>query len=122
MSAVKHVSPGQHYGVAPSLLAAVASVGTGYRADAATATTPAQGLMQLRPAVAAALAVDAAVPGQSIDGAARRLAALWSGLHDERAVIALYPTAVQSATAAAAAPADATTRAYVSRVIAAASA
>jgi hypothetical protein len=82
--------------VAPSLLAAVAAVGSGYRADAASASGG--GLMQLRPATAAELGVDASVPVRAIDGAARRLTDLWTRLHDERAVVAAYRSSLRVVT------------------------
>jgi cell wall-associated NlpC family hydrolase len=83
---------GRRYNVAPALLAAIAAAGTGFRADADT--VPLGGLMRLRPGVAAELAVDPADATQAIVGAARRLAGLWSELHDEDSVVAAYPTAL----------------------------
>ena len=108
---------GARYGVAPSLLAAIAATGSGFRADPATVTTTGRGVMQLRPAVAAALGIDPNVPEQAIDAAARRLAALWAAIHDERAVVALYPTALQTVSSASVAPTDAATTAFVDRVL-----
>jgi soluble lytic murein transglycosylase-like protein len=83
---------GHRYNVAPALLAAIAAASTGFRADADT--VPLGGLMRLRPGVAAELAVDPTDATQAIVGAARRLAGLWSELHDEDAVVAAYPTAL----------------------------
>jgi hypothetical protein len=108
---------GGRYGVAPGLLAAIASAGTGYRADAAAAS--AGGLMQLRPAIAAGLRVDPAVPFQAVDGAARRLVDLWNRLHDERLVLAAYRSSLVSVNEGAVVPQDATTDAFVRAVVAA---
>jgi cell wall-associated NlpC family hydrolase len=108
---------GGRYGVAPDLLAAIASADTGYRADAATA--PAGGLMQLRPAIAAGLHVDPAVPFQAVDGAARRLVDLWNRLQDERLVLAAYRSSLVSVNEGAVVPQDATTDAFVTAVEAA---
>jgi peptidoglycan DL-endopeptidase CwlO len=108
---------GGRYGVAPALLAAIASAGTGYRADAAAAS--AGGLMQLRPAIAAGLRVDPAVPFQAVDGAARRLVDLWNRLHDERLVLAAYRSSLVSVNEGAVVPQDATTEAFVTAVEAA---
>jgi cell wall-associated NlpC family hydrolase len=105
---------GGRYGVAPALLAAIASAGTGYRADAATAS--AGGLMQLRPAIAAGLHVDPAVPFQAADGAARRLVDLWNRLHDERLVLAAYRSSLVSVNEGAVVPQDAVTDGFVAAV------
>jgi cell wall-associated NlpC family hydrolase len=107
---------GARYGVAPSLLAAIAAVGAGYRADTATATGG--GLMQLRPAIAASLRVDAGVPFQAVDGAARRLADLWNRLHDERLVLDAYRSALVTVNEGANVPQDATTDAFTTAVTA----
>jgi cell wall-associated NlpC family hydrolase len=108
---------GARYGVAPALLAAIASAGTGFRADAAA--TGAGGVMQLRPAIAAALHVDAAVPFQAVDGAARRLLDLWNRLHDESLVLAAYRSSLVTVNEGAVVRQDATTDAFASAVTAA---
>jgi cell wall-associated NlpC family hydrolase len=108
---------GARYGVAPALLAAVASAGTGFRADAASAG--AGGVMQLRPAIAAALHVDAAVPFQAVDGAARRLLDLWNRLHDKRLVLAAYRSSLVTVNEGAVVTQDATTNAFTAAVTAA---
>jgi len=105
---------GGRYGIAPALLAAIASVGTGYRAD--EATTAAGGLMQLRPAIAAGLHVDPAVPFQAVDGAARRLVDLWNRLHDEQLVLAAYRSSLVSVNEGAVVPQDAVTDGFVAAV------
>jgi cell wall-associated NlpC family hydrolase len=63
---------GQRYGVDPALLSAVAKTESGYNA---TAVSPAgaTGLMQLMPATARSLGVNALDPAQAVDGAARIL-------------------------------------------------
>jgi soluble lytic murein transglycosylase-like protein len=106
---------GARYGVAPSLLAAIGRVGTGFRADASTATGG--GLMQLRPAVAAELHVDATVPYQAVDGAARRLADLWNRLHDVRLVLAAYHSSVRTVNDPSAVPRDDATETFVNAVL-----
>jgi cell wall-associated NlpC family hydrolase len=108
---------GARYGVAPALLAAIAAAGTGYRADAASATGG--GLMQLRPAIAASLHVDAGVPFQAVDGAARRLSDLWTRLHDEHLVLAAYRSSLVAVNEGAVISQDATTDAFTSAVTAA---
>ncbi len=111
---------GARYGVAPSLLAAIAGVGTGYRGDIASAAATTGGLMQLRPAIAAELKVDPTVAAQAIDGAARRLVDLWSHLHDAAAVIAAYRSSLRVVSSAALVPTDAATTRYVAAVLTAA--
>jgi peptidoglycan DL-endopeptidase CwlO len=108
---------GARYGVAPSLLAAIAAAGTGYRADATVAAVG--GLMQLRPAIAASLHVDAAVPFQAVDGAARRLADLWTRLHDEHLVLAAYRSSLVAVNEGAVIPQDASSDAFTAAVTAA---
>jgi cell wall-associated NlpC family hydrolase len=107
---------GAHYGVAPSLLAAVAAVGTGFRED--NATVDRGGLMLLRPAMAAELGVDVTVPESAIDGAARRLADLWSELHDDGAVVAAYPTALHGVRSPVLVPHDPVSTAFVTATLA----
>ena len=108
---------GARYGVAPALLAAIASAGTGYRGDAATAS--AGGLMQLRPAIAASLHVDASVAFEAIDGAARRLVDLWNRLHDERLVLAAYRSPLVAVNDGGVVVQDAVTAAFIAAVEAA---
>ena len=60
------------YGLPPGLLAAVAQVESGGNARAVS-PAGAQGLMQIMPATARGLGVDALDPGQAVDGAARLL-------------------------------------------------
>jgi cell wall-associated NlpC family hydrolase len=105
---------GRRYNVAPALLAAVAAAGTGFRADAATA--PLGGLMRLRPGIAAEMAVDPADATQAINGAARRLADLWSELHDETAVVTAYPTALHVVRSTDLIPHDDASDAFVAAV------
>lgn len=63
---------GEKYGVDPALLAAVASVESGFNATAQS-SAGAQGLMQFMPATAAEMGVDPMDPESAIDGAARYL-------------------------------------------------
>ncbi|MFI5911200.1 transglycosylase SLT domain-containing protein [Dactylosporangium sp. NPDC051541] len=65
-------SAGSRYGISPALLAAVAKVESGYN-PAAVSKAGAQGLMQIMPATARGLGVDALNPTQAVDGAARLL-------------------------------------------------
>jgi peptidoglycan DL-endopeptidase CwlO len=61
------------HGVSAKLLAAVAKVESGYN-PRAVSPAGAQGLMQIMPATAAGLGVNALDPAQAVDGAARILA------------------------------------------------
>jgi soluble lytic murein transglycosylase-like protein len=63
---------GRKYGVDPALLSAVAKNESGYRADAVS-HAGARGLMQIMPATARGLGIDALDPKQAVDGAARLL-------------------------------------------------
>jgi hypothetical protein len=63
----------QRYGLPAGLLAAVAQVESGGRADAVS-PAGARGLMQIMPGTARELGVDPMVPAQAVDGAARLLA------------------------------------------------
>lgn len=65
-------SAGQRHGVDPALLAAVASVESGFNPNAQS-SAGAQGLMQFMPATAAEMGVDAFDPASAVDGAARYL-------------------------------------------------
>ncbi len=63
---------GERYGVDPALLAAVASVESGFN-PLAQSPAGAQGLMQFMPATAREMGVDSFDPASAIDGAARYL-------------------------------------------------
>jgi peptidoglycan DL-endopeptidase CwlO len=65
---------GAKYGVSPKLLAAVARVESNYDPHAVSAAG-AQGLMQIMPATARGVGVNAFDPAQAVDGAARILKA-----------------------------------------------
>ena len=75
--AEEFVAAGERHGISPTILAAVGFVESSYRPDAVS-PAGAIGLMQLMPATAASLGVDATDPASAIDGAARML----SGLRD----------------------------------------
>jgi len=75
--AAEFVAAGERYGISPTILAAVGFVESSYRPDAVS-PAGAIGLMQLMPATAASLGVDATDPASAIEGAARML----SGLRD----------------------------------------
>ena len=75
--AAEFVAAGERYGIAPTVLAAVGFVESSYRPDAVS-SAGAIGVMQLMPATAASLGVDATNPASAIEGAARML----SGLRD----------------------------------------
>lgn len=66
---------GRTHGLDPALLSAVAKVESGYHPSARSAAG-ARGLMQLMPATARSLNVDADDPTQAVDGAARLLSDL----------------------------------------------
>ncbi|WP_432978723.1 transglycosylase SLT domain-containing protein [Dactylosporangium sp. CA-233914] len=65
-------STGARYGLSPALLAAVAKVESGYNPNAVS-RAGAQGLMQIMPATARGLGVNALNPAEAVDGAARLL-------------------------------------------------
>jgi peptidoglycan DL-endopeptidase CwlO len=75
--AAEFVAAGERYGIAPTILSAVGYVESSYRPDAVS-PAGAIGVMQLMPATAASLGVDATDPASAIEGAARML----SGLRD----------------------------------------
>jgi soluble lytic murein transglycosylase-like protein len=70
--AAEFMAAGQRHGISPTILAAVGFVESSYRPDAVS-SAGATGLMQLMPATAASLGVDASDPASAIDGAARLL-------------------------------------------------
>jgi len=81
---------GSTYGVAPTLLAAVARQESGYRADAVS-SAGAQGMMQLMPGTARSLGVrDAFDPAQAVDGAARMLRDLTNRFGNTSLALAAY--------------------------------
>jgi cell wall-associated NlpC family hydrolase len=106
---------GTRYAVAPTLLAAIAAAGSGFRSDV-TWTSGGLGLMGLRPGVAAVLKVDPHDVVASINGAASRLAALAGELHDPLLALAAYRTSILMASDPTAVPTDTDTRRFVRTV------
>ena len=82
-------SAAARYGVAPSLLAAVASQESGFNTQAVSAAG-AQGLMQFMPSTAKGLGVNAFDPASAIDGAARYLSSLTQEFGSTPLALAAY--------------------------------
>ena len=80
---------GNRHGVAPSLLAAVASQESGFD-PRAVSPAGAQGLMQFMPATARGLGVDPLDPASAVDGAARYLRDLTSQFGSTDLALAAY--------------------------------
>lgn len=80
---------GAKYGIAPSLLAAVASQESGFHARAVSGSG-AEGLMQFMPSTAAGLGVNPLDPASSIDGAARYLSGLTAQFGSTPLALAAY--------------------------------
>jgi soluble lytic murein transglycosylase-like protein len=70
--AAEFVAAGERHGISPTILAAVGFVESSYRPDAVS-SAGAIGVMQLMPATAASLGVNASDPASAIEGAARLL-------------------------------------------------
>ncbi len=77
------------YGVAASLLAAVAHQESGFN-PSAVSPAGAKGLMQLMPATARGLGVDPLDPAQAVDGAARMLRSLTNEFGSTQLALAAY--------------------------------
>ncbi|MEV4514913.1 transglycosylase SLT domain-containing protein [Dactylosporangium sp. NPDC049525] len=109
---------GARYGLAPALLAAVAKVESGYN-PAAVSGAGAQGLMQLMPATARGLGVDALDPAQAVDGAARMLSSNLERFGSLDLAIAAYNAGGGAVSRYGGIPPFAQTQAYVPKVKAA---
>ncbi|GAB3861294.1 transglycosylase SLT domain-containing protein [Dactylosporangium cerinum] len=109
---------GAKYGLAPSLLAAVAKVESGYN-PAAVSGAGAQGLMQLMPATARGLGVDALDPAQAVDGAARMLSSNLDRFGSIDLALAAYNAGGGAVSRYGGIPPFAQTQAYVPKVKAA---
>lgn len=110
------LAAGQRHGVDPLLLAAVARAESGYDP---TAVSPAgaQGLMQIMPATAAGLGVDALDPAQAVDGAARYLAEQLESFGTVELALAAYNAGPGNVRRHGGIPPFTETRTYVTRVI-----
>ena len=109
---------GATYGVAPSLLAAIAKVESEFNRRAVS-RSGAQGLMQLMPATARGLGVDAFDPAQAIDGAARILKANLKEFGSVDLALAAYNAGSGAVKKHRGIPPRAETQAYVPKVKAA---
>ena len=109
---------GAKYGLFPRLLAAVAKVESGYD-PAAVSGAGAQGLMQLMPATARGLGVDALNPQQAVDGAARMLSSHLQRFGSLDLALAAYNAGGGAVSRYGGIPPYAETQAYVPKVKAA---
>ncbi|MEV0135042.1 transglycosylase SLT domain-containing protein [Dactylosporangium sp. NPDC050688] len=109
---------GAKYGLSPALLAAVAKVESGYN-PAAVSGAGAQGLMQLMPATARGLGVNALDPAQAVDGAARMLSANLDRFGSLDLALAAYNAGGGAVSRYGGIPPFAQTQAYVPKVKAA---
>jgi peptidoglycan DL-endopeptidase CwlO len=105
------------YGLPAGLLSAVAQAESGYNASAVS-SAGAIGLMQLMPATANALGVDATDPTQSIDGAARLLRGQLSKYGSIPLALAAYNAGGPAVDKYGGIPPYAETQAYVQKVLA----
>lgn len=114
--AAQFSAAGRRYGVDPALLSAVAKAESSYNAGARS-PAGALGLMQLMPATARQLGVDALDPDEAIDGAARLLSGYlrtYSGRVD--LALAAYNAGPGAVKKYGGVPPYAETRAYIKRV------
>ncbi|MDG6102025.1 transglycosylase SLT domain-containing protein [Dactylosporangium aurantiacum] len=109
---------GAKYGLPAALLAAVAKVESGYN-PAAVSGAGAQGLMQLMPATARGLGVNALDPAQAVDGAARMLSANLDRFGSVELALAAYNAGGGAVSRYGGIPPFAQTQAYVPKVKAA---
>jgi hypothetical protein len=104
------------YDVPSGLLRAVASVESGFRADAVS-PAGARGLMQLMPATARGLGVDPMDPAQAVDGAARMLSGLIHQFGSVKLALAAYNAGAGAVKKYGGVPPYAETQTYVRRVL-----
>lgn len=109
---------GARHGVSPKLLAAVAKVESGYN-PGAVSKAGAQGLMQIMPATARGLGVNAFDPAQAVDGAARILSGNLRDFGSLDLAIAAYNAGGGAVRKYGGIPPYAETQAYVPKVRAA---
>ena len=109
----------ERYGISADLLAALAQTESSFR-PAAVSGAGAQGLMQLMPATARGLGVDPMDPAQAVDGAARLLRSHLKSFGSTTLALAAYNAGPGAVTRYHGVPPYAETRAYVSKVLAAA--
>jgi len=109
---------GARHGVSPALLAAVAKVESGYN-PAAVSRAGAQGLMQIMPATARGLGVNALDPAQAVDGAARILSSHMKRFGNLDLALAAYNAGGGAVSRYGGVPPFAETRAYIPKVKAA---
>jgi soluble lytic murein transglycosylase-like protein len=102
------------HGVPARLLAAVASVESGFRTDAVS-PAGAQGLMQFMPSTAAGMGVDPWDPASAIDGAARLLRSHLQRFGSVEAALAAYNVGPGTVARSGGVPASA--QGYVQRVL-----
>ena len=108
---------GARHGVSPALLTAVARAESGFDAGARSAAG-AQGLMQLMPATAAGLGVDAWKPAEAVDGAARLLKQHLQRFGSTELALAAYNAGPGAVTKHGGIPPYSETQAYVAKIMA----
>jgi cell wall-associated NlpC family hydrolase len=108
---------GARHGISPALLTAVARAESGFDAGARS-PAGAQGLMQLMPATAAGLGVDAWKPAEAVDGAARLLKQHLQRFGSTELALAAYNAGPGAVTKHGGIPPYAETKAYVAKIMA----